>query len=122
MPRRSDFNPVVIPRLLADICLIEVIDGGSDYFYRVAGSRFEAVTGQKLQSRLFSELPHAEANAAMDFTCSACLKAAAPILIKGQLQEPGLDHQALIALILPLSDEEGTVKMILTMTEFEGVS
>lgn len=122
MPRREDFDPVQIPRLLADICLVEVIDGGKDYFYRVAGSHFEEMSGYKLQSMLFSEIPHTAASDSMRATCNACLKAERPVVIKSQLQEPDRDYLSITALILPLSEDGKAINMMLTMTEFEGVS
>lgn len=122
MPRRSDFNPAQVPRLLSALCLVEVIDGGNDYYYRVAGSRLEEMCGQKLQSRRFSEIPHAEARESMQATCKACVQSAGPVVIKNQLREPGRDHMSITAIILPLSDDGETVNMVLTLTEFEDAS
>lgn len=122
MPRRADFDPVAIPKLLANVCLVEVIDGGRDYYYRVAGSHLEEMSGQRLQGKLFSEIPHAKARQSMSATCDACVEAAAPVVIKNQLQEPGREHLSITAIILPLSDDGEAVNMILTMTEFEGVT
>lgn len=122
MPERGDFDPAKVPRLLADICLVEVIDGGSDYFYRVAGSRLEELSGQKLQGRRFSEITHAEARESMRATCAASVHSARPVVIKNKLREPGRDHVSIIAIILPMSDDGETVNMILTLTEFEGIS
>lgn len=122
MPQRSDFDPINVPRLLSTICLVEVINGGSDYYYRVAGSRLEDMTGQKMQNRLFSEITHVEARASMTATCEACVQSAAPVVIKNQLREPGRDHLSITAIILPLSEDGETVNMILTLTEFEDAS
>lgn len=122
MPQRDDFDPVQVPRLLASICLVEVIDGGRDYFYRVAGSRLEELSGQKLQNKRFSEIVHTEARNSMQATCEACVQSARPVIIKNQMQKPGRDHLSITAIILPLSDDGETVNMILTLTEFEGVS
>lgn len=119
MPGRSDFDPTQVPRLLSAICLVEVIDGGSDYYYRVAGSRLEEMCGQKLQSRRFSEITDADARESMTATCKACVQSAGPVVIKNQLREPGRDHMSITAIILPLSDDGEAVNMILTLTEFE---
>lgn len=121
MPRRSDFDPINVPGLLSGICLVEVINGGEDYFYRVAGTGLEEMSGQALQNKRFSELEHAEACEAMRATCAACVQSARPVVITNMLQEPGRDHTAITAIILPLSDDGETVNMILTLTEFAGV-
>lgn len=122
MPQRSDFDPAQVPRLLANICLVEVIDGGADYFYRVAGSGLEEMSGQKLQGKLFSEVEHAAARESMRRTCESCVAAGRPVIIKNQLQEPGHDHMAITAVILPLSEDGETVDMLLTLTEYQSVT
>lgn len=122
MPQRNDFDPVQVPELLTGICLVEVIDGGKDYFYRVAGSALEEMTGQVLQGKYFSELIHAKSRESMRATCGASVETARPIVIKNQLREPGRGQTAITAIVLPLSDDGQTVNMLLTMTEFEGAS
>lgn len=43
MPRRSDLELVDLPRLLTDITIVDVVDGGADFLMRYVGRRLSGL-------------------------------------------------------------------------------
>ncbi len=55
-PSRQDVNPGTIRDILPALMLIEVIDGGRDYLYRIAGSGVVRLSGIEPTGKLLSTL------------------------------------------------------------------
>lgn len=56
MPSRADLDPVDIPTLLPYVYILDVLDGASDFRYRLIGSDVNANTRQDYTGRLLSEI------------------------------------------------------------------
>lgn len=64
MPARSDFDVIADLRpFLGYLMLIEVIEGGADYRFRVFGSTIAALVGEENQNKRLSEIPVDDARA-----------------------------------------------------------
>jgi hypothetical protein len=55
-PSRGDIRPRELRGLLRNICLIRVLDGGSDYEYRVIGDAHVIAYGFSMQGKRLSEI------------------------------------------------------------------
>lgn len=55
-PARADIDPVEIPRLLPHLMLIDVIEGGARFRYRLAGTEIENRFGCPMVGRRIDEL------------------------------------------------------------------
>ena len=55
-PDRSDISPSDFSRLLPNITIVEVLEGGRDFRFRLFGSLFVAMTGIDRTGELFSQL------------------------------------------------------------------
>lgn len=55
-PSRSDIDPVEIPSLLPHVLLLDVIDGGARFRYRLAGTEIEERIGCRLAGRYLDEV------------------------------------------------------------------
>ena len=56
MPGRPDIDPAELLPLLPHILLIDVIDGGRDFRYRLVGTEIERHIGRPVTGRLISEV------------------------------------------------------------------
>lgn len=56
MPARRDIDAVRIPELLPFVLLVDVLDGGADFRYRLMGEHVVRNNGRSLTGRLLSEL------------------------------------------------------------------
>lgn len=122
MPRRADFEPVAIGPLLHLVSLVDVLDDGKDYHFRVVGSTIESVTGLAFNHTRLSEFPHDKARDAIKATLDQCVAEAQPLYQEGRLYEPTRDYQEFRSVILPLSDDGETVTGVLYMMIFSGIN
>lgn len=56
LPNRRDIDPVDIPELLANIMLLDVVDGGTDFRYRLAGTAVEHNFGASIRGLSLSDI------------------------------------------------------------------
>jgi hypothetical protein len=59
LPRRSDIDPTAIPELLANIMMLDVLDEGRDFRYRLAGTAVEHNFGASIKGFILSEIVQA---------------------------------------------------------------
>ncbi len=60
MPRRRDIDPTEIPRLLPNLQITELIDGGARIRYRLTGTAIVNAYGADLTGKYFQEPGTAE--------------------------------------------------------------
>jgi hypothetical protein len=110
-PDRADMSPSDFPRLLPNIAVVEVIDGGADFRFRLYGSELAAMTGRDRTGEYFSKLEAApKAKIGTEETRAywmrygrVVLEAASPIFMKSALVPTATSRLTLHGLILPLT-------------------
>lgn len=119
LPRRADFSPSLLaPEDLRFIVMVEVIDDGADFAYRLVGTGVvQAVgkefTGLKLSDHLDEhEVPELFA----DYRRAVAQRA--PTLFHGGMLRFDKDWLAYERLSLPLVDEAGRVSVLLGAADF----
>ena len=55
MPARSDFDPLAIPHVLPYVGLIDIIEPGPQFRYRLIGTKMPAYAGRRLEGQLVEE-------------------------------------------------------------------
>lgn len=55
-PARADIDPIEIPRLLPHLMLVDVLDGGARFRYRLAGTEIESRFGCSMVGRHVDEM------------------------------------------------------------------
>jgi len=112
-PPRSDINPAEIPRLLPWVWLIDVIDGGADFRFRIGGEKLLDFIGHRMTGERIG--PHRErpffGTVAQAF--AACVDAKRPLLrphARTRYEQRGAIETE--ALLLPLSDNGTDVTQI----------
>lgn len=118
MPRRDEFDPMQIPRLLPYAILLE-IRAPLDFGYRVAGQHVVENFGASPVGRTTSDLA-AENPSIARFVDNfrACVEARAPMVVEDSFV--GGDHQDkhTIGAILPLADRIGNVSHLLAFSVY----
>lgn len=56
LPRREEIDPIAVAGILSNIMLLDVLDGGQDFRYRLAGSAVEANFGGSLKGVVLSDI------------------------------------------------------------------
>jgi hypothetical protein len=113
MPQRRSLDPQEVVWLLGRIFLLDVLEGGADYRYRLFGSAMAMVYGEDLTGRRLSELGRDGFESAMRADYDAVVATRAPLFRRGDLLWPGKEYVGVERLLVPLSDDDRTVSMIL---------
>jgi hypothetical protein len=113
MPFTSDIDPLAMKPALGYIMLLDVIDGGRDFRYRLYGSRIAAVSGFDVTGRLVSEHP------ASSYMVQLTMAIYRAVVLRGEpvCTEHGppatLHTAAWHRLVLPLADQSGAIARLL---------
>jgi hypothetical protein len=116
MPRRADIDPVDIPSHLRDVFLLDVLDGGKDFRYRLIGTRIVAGMGRDATGRRITELyrRQPEAATALVQLFGKGVAEKRPVFVRGRIfWLPTRDVRLFEAGYLPLSEDGVTVNMVL---------
>lgn len=116
MPRRDAMVPERIVALWPHILMVDVIDGGSDYYFRLVGQRLVDVygeqTGRKLSDAKISEVVRDRCRQIFAY----CLAEAAPTYAywseAASARRPLIDVEALC---LPLSSDGTTLDRMMSL-------
>ena len=114
MPRAKEIDALEMRPALGYINLLDVIDGGEDFRYRVFGSVIAAVAGYDMTGRTVSALKTAPYMAEFALaTCRAVVLRGQPLLTEHRPPASAVPTVAWHGLILPLAGEDGTVTRLL---------
>jgi hypothetical protein len=102
MPREA-FDPLDVPRLLSGILLLEVVDGGRDIVFRVAGDEVESRYGRSLNGRSISETFPLVQRGDTSHQWQEIVEDALPKYRRGPMSFPGSRAFMAERLIVPLS-------------------
>lgn len=125
MPSRADIDPGEFRALLPHILLIDVIDAGDDFRYRLVGTEIERHIGRAVTGRLLSELQSGDY---LDYMRSLFLRVTiegAPVYSENSFDDgrSGFaiipDFKRTYRLMLPLSRDGTTVDIVLCAQLFE---
>lgn len=113
MPSWSRFDPIELRRWLGNLNLLDVVDNGRDFRYRVHGTTIAAKVGTDMTGRCVSEWQEPFRSEAFS-TYRHIVTTAAPHLVR-DCESLGDYHFLHFRLVLPLSDNGQTVDRILTL-------
>ncbi len=123
LPRRSDIDPLEVPRLLKGLALLEVVGDAEDFVFVLAGSRIEEAYGRSLKGVTLGELRQTADRETVDRKTAemspgaeqfgAAVRSREPQYQQGDLREYGREHWAYRHLILPLSSDGERVDCLL---------
>ena len=112
LPLADGLDPLELGGALGLIMLLEVLDGGYDFRYRVYGSEIARRSGFDATGKCVSEIPVAPMSAYFMAGYRACLSRQEPLFTRHvppvQIHVVSWDR-----IILPLEDGQGTVSRLL---------
>lgn len=112
LPSRADLDPIDIPALLAHVFLIDVVDGGRDFRYRLLGTHIVESVGFEFTGQLVSEFmrDHEEEILAPDY--HKLVEGREPQHVTGNMVAFGRDYMSYETVMCPLSSDGEAVDMI----------
>ena len=113
MAHRREFNPADVTWLLGRIYLIDVLDGGADYSFRLFGIFWEKMDGADLTGQRLSEIEATDRLAALRGDYDTVVATRAPLFHPGRLVWQNQKSIHFERLLFPFSDDNGQVSLIL---------
>lgn len=112
-PKREEITPALLKSALAWIWMIDVIDGGRDFRFRIAGDRIIQFMGRRYAGHLLSEFAGQPFFDHMHGILKACTEQKRPLMAgPGRSKMPGREFQELEVVALPLSEDGANVTTI----------
>jgi len=116
---RSAFDPIDVPRLLARIFLLDVLDGGADFRYRLTGALIREHAPIDLTGRRLSEIAAIGSQAALLPLYRRAVAEAALVADRIPYRTPDLaaDSHFDVA-VAPLADSDGRLFQLIGVTVY----
>jgi hypothetical protein len=120
MPRRAEIDPTEIPRkVLPNLQIIEVLDGGARFRYRLVGTALVEAYGRDFTGRIADELfPDDRLNFVQSIYRTVC-DSKLPFFSRNKYHTPKDLELFSLRIHMPLSDDGMTVSHILGVMRFE---
>lgn len=107
---RTAFDPVAIPRLLPSVFLVDVLDGGADFRYRLIGGRIRERTPRNLTGLRLSEIADEGSQGALMRLYTAAVATGAAVAARLDYTSPELELPSHYdVLVAPLADVDGRI-------------
>jgi hypothetical protein len=112
MPARADIDIALIPTLLQYVFLVDVLDGGRDFRFRLVGTHFRDVTGQEVTGQHVAEAFPEQFGAEVRQIWGRVVEERRPVFGRGNLWIPGREHVKWEGIAMPLAEDDRTVNML----------
>ncbi|HEV2673486.1 MAG TPA: PAS domain-containing protein [Aliidongia sp.] len=125
MPGRADIDPAELRLLLPHLLLIDVVDGGQDFRYRLVGTEIERQIGRQVTGRMIGEALSGDYLAYILSLHRRVLAERASVYAENSFNEGragfGLlaDYKRTYRLMLPLSKDGTEIDMMLCGQVFQ---
>jgi hypothetical protein len=119
VPRRADIDPADIPTLLPNLQLIDVLDGGRRFRFRLVGTAIVTAFGAELTGRYFDEVMTAQRLAIAIGHYRLVCESMRPIYIRAAYTTSRYGDIIASRVIAPLSADSASVNMAIALQTFE---
>ncbi len=119
MPSRRDIDPVEMPQLLPYVMLIDVLPEPLDFRYRLIGTEVRAIVARDYTGLRFSEVPGKGKDSVVWGNCEEVVRRKAPLSRSPPYVGPEPHLTRCENVLLPLSEDDREVSMILLVISFE---
>jgi len=119
MPEFADFDPVEVPWALSRLFLVQVVDGGADFVYRLAGERINERHGGSVAGKSVTELFRPSAVGGILKRWRRAVRD--PAVCYTESQHPTTNGLPLHGrrVVMPLGPADGPVDHLIGMAAFE---
>lgn len=123
MPARADLDPIEMKAFLPHIVLTDVLHHAAphlplDFRYRLMGTAVDAHMSRRFTGLRLSELPAQQPGSQMWQNFAEVVEQRQPRFHRVPYVGPHKDFLSLIDLVLPLSDDDHTVVMLISLVDF----
>lgn len=123
MPARADLDPIEMKAFLPHIVLTDVLHNAApdlplDFRYRLMGTAVDGHMSRRFTGLRLSELPAQRTGSQMWLNFSEVVEQRQPCFHRVPYVGPHKDFLSLIDLVLPLSDDDCNVTMLLSLVDF----
>ncbi|HWA45301.1 MAG TPA: PAS domain-containing protein [Hypericibacter adhaerens] len=119
MPSRADIDPAELVPLLSNLMLVDVVEGGARFRFRLVGTRVARASGEDRTGRFFDEYAFFRAYPSVTEQYRQVVASGEPMLATEIFfnREHGTAYDV-ERLLLPLGREEGQTDMLLAHFRF----
>ncbi|WP_026987773.1 PAS domain-containing protein [Fodinicurvata fenggangensis] len=118
--KRSAFDIVEAPRaLLGHLILLDVLDDGTDFRYRVVGTKIAEEIGRDFTGETVLEYHARHESREVIDGYAEIVKSGEPHLYRGNLYDLGREYVTYERLAVPLAGPDGDIASILACFQFE---
>lgn len=122
-PRREEITPALLKSALPWIWMVDVVDGGKDFRFRIAGDRIIQFLGRRYAGLLLSEFVDQPFFQQMREVLSACTAQRRPLTVgPARSKLKGKEYVELEIAVLPLSEDGETVTTIFGAMEIRPIA
>lgn len=118
LPRRSDLNPVRMKPFLPQILLLDVIEGGANFRFRVYGSGVERFTHGNYTGKLITEVPVLAPPGRVFTAMQRVATTAQPEFDTPPYAGPYGAQTRVFSFMAPLVDDQRAVAMLIVALDF----
>lgn len=112
-PARKDIDPLDLADLLPHVFLIDVLEAAPFFRYRLTGTMVDEIHGQNLTGKTPQDIQTQEIAAAVEQQCRQVVQQRGPHCAHVRLIADDQSFWHFERLILPLSDDDRTINMLL---------
>lgn len=119
VPSKQVMDPVEMVAFLPDIVLLDVVEGGPDFRFRLVGGNVRFHLQNDITGKLLSDVPNSEIGNRLRFALFDCVATHMPGALETRYRGPQCDYKTIEVLTLPLrSVPDGPVERVLITMQF----
>lgn len=118
MPSRTDIDPGDIRHLLPNVVLIDIMQGPLDFRYRLIGTEIDRHSAERHTGKRISEIPDRAAPSKVWDNLQSVVDTGEPSESSVPYVGPLQDFLTTRQIVLPLSDDDGDVNMLLVIIDY----
>jgi hypothetical protein len=119
MPRYADFRPADVSWILGKLYIMDVIDGGADYRFRLLGAALAGLHGCDHTGRLLSEVEYPGLKNALVPELETVRALRKPLYFRGRVVWQSGESFAAEKLLVPMSGADGELAVVLGAVHYE---
>ena len=119
MASRADFDPVEMPTLLPFIILLDVESPGGRLKVRLAGTKVVEMFGRDYTGEYLDEIDFGDVREKVLRDYGLAVSERRPVFSDHEFRKPNDYRHAIERAILPLSNDDTTVNMLIAVLDFE---
>lgn len=119
LPSRTDFKPEDLRNWLSHILLVDIVDGGKRFRWRLLGTAITDVLQRDNTGKWFDEIYKGEQLAAFEENYALAFHHKKPFWFQGTFEYTNKEHISFRSVHLPLASNGVDVDMVLVLLQYD---